>query len=68
MNITLNNRPDQLDTENPISIEELIILKNFTFKFLVTKINGKLIKKDKRQSSLIHDGDVVEVIHLISGG
>ena len=42
--------------------------KKFTFKMLVIKINGKLIKKEQYESAKIVDGDNVAVIHLISGG
>jgi len=68
MKITLNNRSEELSLDQSITLSDLIVLKNFTFKFLVTKINGRLIKKDQRSSARIHDGDNVEIIHLISGG
>mgnify|MGYP006298491753 CR=1 FL=1 len=67
MKIILNNRPEEFD-KNSLSVAELINEKNFTFKLLVTKINGKLVKKNERDSALIYDGDRVEVIHLVSGG
>lgn len=67
MNITLNNRPEELSREE-LTIQELIEVKNFTFKLLVTKINGKLVKKEDRPITPVHDGDTVDVIHLISGG
>jgi thiamine biosynthesis protein ThiS len=67
MKITLNNRTEELPHDK-ISLEELIREKNFTFKLLVTKVNGKLIKKEERVNTVIHDGDEVAVIHLISGG
>jgi len=67
MEIILNNRPDNIEKEG-LSIQELIELKNFTFKLLVTKINGTLVKKDQRDSVKIFAGDKVDVIHLISGG
>ncbi len=67
MKITLNNRPEEIQADD-ISVQELISLKNFTFKLLVTKVNGKLIKKDERESARISDGDKVDIIHLISGG
>lgn len=67
MNITLNNREESIDQSN-ISVQELIDLKNFSFKMLVTKVNGKLVKKEDRSKTRIQDGDVVAVIHLISGG
>lgn len=67
MNITLNNRHETIERES-ISFTNLIKLKNFTFKLLVTKLNGKLVKKEDRDSIMIEDGDTVAVIHLISGG
>ena len=67
MTITLNNRTESFD-ENEMTVEELIQKKNFTFKMLVTKINGKLVKKEDRNATTIHDGDDVTVLHLVSGG
>ncbi|HPE58096.1 MAG TPA: sulfur carrier protein ThiS [Bacteroidales bacterium] len=67
MQITLNNRPEIIDKKE-ITISELINLKSFTFKLLVTKINGNLIKKADRETAVIKDGDKVDIIHLISGG
>lgn len=67
MKITLNNREEIIDSEN-LSLDELLKLKNFTFRMLVTKVNGKLIKKEKRKTEIIKNGDNVAVIHMISGG
>ncbi len=67
MKITLNNRPEIYE-EDKLTFSELIIKKNFTFKFLVTKLNGKVVKKDVRAKTIIRDGDDVAVLHLISGG
>ncbi|MFC1733855.1 sulfur carrier protein ThiS [candidate division KSB1 bacterium] len=46
----------------------MLEIKNFTFKLLVIKVNGKLIKKDQYENTEINEGDHVSVIHLISGG
>lgn len=67
MKITLNNRPETIDKDN-ITISELLNAKNFTFKMMITKINGRLIKKNERDSAIVKDGDDVQVIHMISGG
>ncbi len=67
MIITLNNRTEQIDKES-LTVNELLELRNFTFKMLVVKINSKLIKKDEYDSAVINDGDNVMVLHLISGG
>ena len=67
MEITLNNRKELIERES-LTVSELIQYKNFTFKLLVTKVNGKLVKKDERASVVIKEGDDVMVMHLVSGG
>ncbi len=69
MTITLNNRKETLNTEeSSLTISELLALKKFSFKNLVIKINGHLVKREDRETSRFKDGDKVDVIHLISGG
>ena len=67
MKIKLNNRKEEFGSYM-LTIEELLAIKKFTFKMLVVKINGKLIKKEEYDTTLINDGDDVHIIHLISGG
>lgn len=67
MNITLNNRPESFHKDQ-ITVSELLELKNFTFKMLVIKVNGKLVKKDSYNDFKISEGDNVTVLHLVSGG
>jgi thiamine biosynthesis protein ThiS len=67
MNITLNNRPESF-TQDSLTINQLLEVKNYTFKMLVIKINGKLIKKDGYDNAKIINGDDVIVLHLVSGG
>jgi len=68
MKIILNNRDEIIDNKEKISIEDIIIYKNFTFRLLVTKLNDKLVKKEARKDTYIKEGDNVVVMHLISGG
>ncbi len=67
MNIILNNRPEQINREQ-LTVADLIKYKNFTFKLIVTKVNGKLVRKDERDKAIVRDGDNVMVLHLVSGG
>jgi thiamine biosynthesis protein ThiS len=67
MEIILNNNRENIPGEN-ISVAELIRIKNYTFKLLVTKVNGQLVKKEDRDKVIIKEGDDVMVLHLISGG
>jgi thiamine biosynthesis protein ThiS len=67
MNIILNNNPETIETDR-ITLQELIDHKNYTFKLLITKINGQLVKREDRKTIQIKYGDNIAVIHLISGG
>jgi thiamine biosynthesis protein ThiS len=69
MKIVLNNREEVLNTKKEsLTIAELLELKNFSFKNLVIKINGQLVKREMRGTAAFKEGDRLEVIHLISGG
>ena len=68
MQITLNNRPEEIAGKESLTVAELLEHKNYTFKFLVVRINGKTIKPSEYNDAMVRDGDNVKVIHLISGG
>ncbi len=68
MEITLNNRPEKIPGKDMISVSDLLKHKNFTFKFLVVRVNDNTVKTDEYNSVMIRNGDDVKVIHLISGG
>ena len=67
MKITLNNREEEFDGDQ-FTVAELLQVKKFTFKMLVIKVNGQLVKKNEHKSAIVKDGDDVMVLHLISGG
>ena len=67
MNILLNNRKDYFE-QDTLSVNELLHLRTFTFKMLVVKINGELIRKNEYDTAFVKDGDHVTVLHLVSGG
>jgi thiamine biosynthesis protein ThiS len=69
MKILLNNKEEVLNsTKSTLTIEELLALKKYSFKSLVIRINGELVRREDRQKATFREGDRVEVIHLISGG
>ena len=67
MTIILNNNTETFPYDS-LSVSELMKEKNFTFKMLIVRINGVLIKKTEYDSSEIKEGDDVMILHLISGG
>jgi sulfur carrier protein len=67
MKILLNSREEEFGKEK-MSVSEMLLLKKFSFRMRVIKINNILIAKDEYDSTLIHDGDKVEMLYLMSGG
>lgn len=67
MKILLNDREEEFGKET-ISVSEMLLLKKFSFKMRMIKINGVLISKDDYNSTIVHDGDKVQMLYLMSGG
>jgi thiamine biosynthesis protein ThiS len=67
MKILLNNRQVEFEKDT-ISVSEMLILKNFTYRMRIVKINGLIISKEKYDSTIIQNGDDVQMLYLMSGG
>jgi thiamine biosynthesis protein ThiS len=67
MKILLNNREEVFDTES-LTVSEMLQLKKFSFRMRIIKINGILIPKGDYDSTVINDGDEVQMLYLMSGG
>jgi thiamine biosynthesis protein ThiS len=67
MKIILNNREEEIGGDS-MSVNEMLILKKFSFKMRIIKINDTLIPKDQYDSTIIRTGDNVQMIYLMSGG
>lgn len=64
--ITVNG--NLVEWEEGLTISALLTKMNYTFRMLVIKLNGTLVKKDQYDKTVIPAGAEVAVIHLISGG
>ena len=67
MKIILNNREEEFRGET-LNISQLLELRKLSFRMRIIKINGRLIPKEKYDSTSINEGDNVQVIYLMSGG
>ena len=68
MEKTLTVNGDPLKWNEGMTVSDVIQLKNYTFKMLVVKIDGRLVKKNLWPETIIPAGSDVQVIHLMSGG
>jgi sulfur carrier protein len=67
MRIVLNNREEEFCRES-MTVSEMLIFKKFSYRMRIIKINGNLIQKENYDSTVIHDGDDVQMLYLMSGG
>jgi sulfur carrier protein len=67
MKILLNNRDEEF-VNDTLSVSEMLLQKKFSFRMRIIKINGNLILKENYDTTLIHDGDNVQMLYLMSGG
>jgi thiamine biosynthesis protein ThiS len=67
MKIILNKREEELQGIS-VSVKEMLEMKKFTFRMRIIKINGVLIPKDRYDTAMIHEGDDVQMLYLMSGG
>jgi sulfur carrier protein len=67
MRILLNNREEEFSCKS-ISVSEMLVLKKFSYKMRIIKVNGALISKEQYDSTIIQDGDDVQMLYLMSGG
>jgi len=67
MKIILNNRPEEFGRDE-MTVSEMLNIKRFTYRMRIVRINGKLIKRDEYNKTVIRDGDDVQMLYLMSGG
>ena len=65
--VTVNNKY-KLAWREDLTIDDILKELNFSFKMLVVKINGGLVKRNEYNRFKIPAGADVKVIHLMSGG
>jgi sulfur carrier protein len=66
LDIRLNNKPYQLKENS--SLQDLIKTLKLNPDSIVTEVNLNIIKKDKREETMLKDGDKVEIITFMGGG
>ena len=67
MKLTVNFETEDFP-ESVLSISDIMKRKRYSFPHVITRLNGALVDREQRDSTLARDGDDVEIYHLISGG
>ncbi len=66
MDIVLNNKPHSIEERS--SLHDLLKNLKLNPDNVVTELNLKIIKKDKRKDTTLKKGDRVEIITFMGGG
>jgi len=64
--IIVNGR--SIPWEEGMTVQRILEVMNYTFRMLVIKVDGRLVKRDDWSSHLVHQGADVKVIHMVAGG
>ena len=67
MKVLLNNREEEFAGET-LNIDRLLEIKKFSFRLRIVKVNGSLVPKEEYSTTMIHDGDNIQMLYLMSGG
>ena len=66
MTLTVNGEPHPW--REGLTAEGLLREKVFTFPLKVVFVNKRVVRKNELASTVLREGDVVEVVHLTGGG
>jgi thiamine biosynthesis protein ThiS len=64
--ITVNG--NTIPWEEGMTVRRVLEVMNYTFRMLVIKIDGQLVKREAWEQTTVPAGAEVSVFHLISGG
>lgn len=64
--ILVNEEP--LEWRSGMTVRDVLRARNYRFPMLIIHVDDALIAKQAYDTTIIPDGAVVKVIHLISGG
>ncbi len=64
--ITLNGQ--QTEIKAGMTVTELLTEKQFRIALVAVEYNGRILKKNEYDTTVLNDSDVVEVVSFMGGG
>lgn len=64
--IKLNNRDFQW--EQGMTVDDIMKIKKFSWPKIIVKINGHHVAEEDYKTTIVNDGDDVQMLHLLAGG
>ncbi len=66
MQIIFNGKPRELAME--ITIEEFLNQLRLDCRQVVVELNGNIVSRQRLAEVRLHDGNTLEIVHLVGGG
>lgn len=54
--------------EEGMTVTRVLEVMNYTFRMLVIKVDGRLVKRNEYPQTLVPPGADVRVLHMVAGG
>ncbi|MEL7649326.1 MAG: sulfur carrier protein ThiS [Sedimentibacter sp.] len=64
--IRVNNR--DFPWEPGMTVQDVMNRKNFTWPKIIVKVNGHHVEEEHFPTTVVNDGDDVQMLHLLAGG
>lgn len=64
--ITLNG--DQTEITDGMTVTELLTQKQFRIALVAVEYNGRILKKNEYDTTVLKSGDIIEVVSFMGGG
>ncbi|MEM6365762.1 MAG: sulfur carrier protein ThiS [Planctomycetota bacterium] len=66
INVIVNGKSENV--ARPMSIAELVRNVDVPANYLAIEVNGEVVPREQHDSTIVRDGDAVEVVTLVGGG
>ena len=68
MTIIVNGEPHQVESDHPPSVSNLLAQLGFGGQPVLVELNGEALHQHDFDSTLLAEGDKVELIRIVAGG
>jgi sulfur carrier protein len=64
--LTVNGKP--LEIQSAITVTAFLVAREIDAKHVAVARNGEVIDRDAYAQTILHGGDVVEIVRMVGGG
>jgi thiamine biosynthesis protein ThiS len=66
MRLTVNGKPR--DTSDEGTILDFLLAQNVNPQLIAVEHNGEIIRREHYGDVALHEGDTLEIVHMVGGG